>query len=107
MSPTILFSGATPEKVLRMLNHIKVAWITDRTFYYHQKQYLQPEVVSVWGTKQSALLAHCSAAETLLTIDGDGRADSPGHSAKYRLHEIIDLTINKITDMQLVQLTPV
>ena len=33
----ILFSGATPGKVLRMLNYMKLACFTDRTFYYHQK----------------------------------------------------------------------
>ena len=35
LSAAILFSGATPGKVLRMLNHMKVACFTDRTFYYH------------------------------------------------------------------------
>ena len=37
LSAAILFSGATPGKVLRMLSHMKVACFTDRTFYYHQK----------------------------------------------------------------------
>ena len=103
LSAAILFSGATPGKVLRMLSHLKVACFTDRTFYYHQKRYLQPAVVSVWETKQSALLAQCRAAGMPLTIGGDGRADSPGHSAKYGSYGIIDLTTNKVIDIQLVQ----
>ena len=103
LSAAILFSGATPGKVIRMLSHMKVACFTNRTFYYHQKQYLQPAVVSVWETKQSALLAQCRAVGTPLTIGGDGRADSPGHSAKYGSYGIIDLTTNKVIDMQLVQ----
>ena len=103
LSAAILFSGATPGKVIRMLSHMKVACFTDRTFYYHQKRYLQPAVVSVWETKQSALLAQCRAVGTPLTIGGDGRADSPGHSAKYGSYGIIDLTTNKVIDMQLVQ----
>ena len=57
-------------------------------------------------TKQAALLAQCRATETPLTIDGDGRDDSPGHYVKYRSYGIIDLTTNKIIDMQLVQVTP-
>ena len=38
---------------------MKVACFTDRTFYYHQKRYLEPAVVSVWEVKQSTLLAQC------------------------------------------------
>ena len=89
LSAAILFSGATPGKVLRMLSHLMVACFTDRTFYYHQKRYLQPAVVSVWETKQSALLAQCRAAGTPLTIGGNGWANNPGHSAKYGSYGII------------------
>ena len=46
----ILFNGATPGKVLRILNHMKVTCFTDKTFYYHQHDTsVQPAVVSVWG----------------------------------------------------------
>ena len=38
-----------------------------------------------------------------LIIGGDGRADSPGHSAKYGSYGILDLTTNKVINMQLVQ----
>ena len=37
LSAAILFSGATPGKVLRMLSHLNVACFTDKTFYCHQK----------------------------------------------------------------------
>ena len=37
LSAAILFSGATLGKVLRMLNHMKVACFTDRTFYLPSK----------------------------------------------------------------------
>ena len=86
-----------------MLSCLNVACFTDRTFYYHQKRYLQPAVVSVWETKQSALLVHCRIVGTPLIIGGDGRADSPGHSAKYGSYGIVDLTTNKVIDVQLVQ----
>ena len=99
----ILFSGATQGKVLRMLSHLKVACFTDRTFYYHQKRYLQPAVVSVWETKQSVLLAQYKAAGTPFTIGGNGRADSPGHSANYSSYRIIDLTTNEFIRIQSVQ----
>ena len=36
LSTSILYSGATPGKVLKMMNHVRAASISDRTFYYHQ-----------------------------------------------------------------------
>jgi len=45
----------------------------------------------------------CRATGGALTIGGDGRADSPGHSAKFGLCGIIDLTINKVIHLELVQ----
>ena len=103
LSAAILFGGATSGKILRVLNHMKVACFTERTFYYHQRRYLEPAVMSVWEEKQSTLLAQCRATGVPLIIGGDGRADSPGHSAKYGSCGILDLTTNKVINMQLVQ----
>ena len=64
LSAAILFTGATPGKVLRLLQHIKVACISDRTFYRHQSRFLEPAVLAVWEVKQSRLLAECKARGT-------------------------------------------
>ena len=39
LSAAVLFSGATSGKILRVLNHMKVACFTECTFYYHQRRY--------------------------------------------------------------------
>ena len=98
-----LDSGETATKVLRVLSHMNIACITDRAYYIHQKEYLEPAVISVWDTKQAELLAQCRASGNPLTIGGDGRADSPGHSAKYGSYGIIDLSSNKVIHLELVQ----
>ena len=49
------------------------------------------------------LLSQCKATGKALTIGGDGSTDSPGHSAKYGSHGIIDLATNKVIHVQLVQ----
>ena len=103
LSAAILFSGATPGKVLRLLNHMQVACISDRTFYRHQARFLEPAVLAVWEVKQSRLLAECKAHGNSLNIGGDGRADSPGHSAKYGSYTLIDLDTNKVLHIELVQ----
>ena len=40
-----------------------------------------------------------------LVVSGDGRADSPGHSAKYGTYTIIELSCNKVVDFKLVQVS--
>ena len=100
---SIQFSGCTPGKVIHFLNCVRVACIADRTFYLHQTQYLELAVLSVWKDKQhqllSAILKQCSA----IIIGGDGRAGSPGHSAKFGSYGILDLNTNKVLHIELVQ----
>lgn len=103
LSASILYSGATPGKVLRLMSHMRVACISNRTFYSHQTQYLEPSILSVWSQEQSKLLAESKAKSTSLSIGGDGRADSPGHSAKYGSYGIIDFHTNKVLHVELVQ----
>ena len=84
LSAAILFSGATPGKVLRLLNHMQVACISDITYYCHQSRFLEPAVFAVWEVKQLRLFAECRTKGDSLNIEGDGRADSlqsMGHMA--------------------------
>ena len=103
LSAAILFSGSTPGKILRLMNEMRIACICDSTFYNHQTAYLYPAVVSVWESHQTKLLAECRSRGTALSIGGDGKADSPGHSAKYGSYRLIDFDSNKIIHMELVQ----
>ena len=77
-----------------------MASIKERTFYYHQAKYLEPSVIHVWKHSQQALLSKCKSP---VAIGGDGRADSPGHSAKYGSYGIIDMRTNKVIHLELVQ----
>ena len=99
LSAVILFSGSIPTKVLHFLKCLRVASITDRTFYLHQTQYLETSVLSVWRAKQQQLISTCKLP---LTIGGDGGADSPGHSAKYGSYGIIDLRTTEVLHIELV-----
>ena len=50
----------------------------------------------MWSDEQSRLLTQYKAQGTSLSIGSDGRADSPGHSAKYGSYGVIDLNTNKV-----------
>ena len=85
-----------------MLKHVNMVSIKERTFYDHQKKFLEPAIISVWKEQQVALLGNCTSKGPII-IGGNGRADSPGHSAKYGSYGIIDLETNKVIHIELVQ----
>ena len=57
----------------------------------------------VWKSQQEAFIAQFQQEKKGLILAGDGRSDSPGHSAKYGSYSLIELTTGKIVDFQLVQ----
>ena len=85
-----MFSGCTPGKILHFLNCLQVACITDRAFYLHQTQYLEPAGLSVWYDRQHQLLSATLKQGSPFIIGGDERADSPGHPAKFGSYGILN-----------------
>ena len=102
MSITIIHY--THSQMLRILDHLGCASISLRTYFNHQNSYLQPTVFSVWHCHQSSLLTRLKNARKKPILGGDGKVDSPGHSAKYGSYTIMELEEhNMVLDMQLVQ----
>lgn len=103
LSAGILFSGALAAKVLRVLQCMGVATITQRTFSSHQSSILFPSVARVWDKHQRDYVRMAEERGEPLVLGGDGRADSPGHCAKYGSYSTIDLEQGIVVDIQLVQ----
>lgn len=103
LSAGILFSGSKPSQALRLFNHIKCPVITLRTFTRHQTKWLHPVVNRLWSTKQSAMMEGLKEIGVAVNLGGDGRSDSPGHSAKYGSYTFIDLDWNMVLHQELVQ----
>ena len=103
MSAAILYSCLIPAKALRLFQTLKCSSISRKTFFRHQSHYLQPAVNHVWSQQQNSLLQGMKTQKKKLVLGGDGRADSPGHSAKYGTYSLLELSCNKIIDFQLVQ----
>lgn len=101
-SAAILFAGAFPTKSLRIFSTLNCATISLATFFRYQSAYLFPAIRQVYERHQNSLLAELKEKGNLV-VAGDGRADSPGHSAKYGTYSLIDLTCNKVVDFKLVQ----
>jgi len=103
LSSSILFGGGSPAKVLKILKHMNVPTICYSTFMNHQKKYLHTAVQRTYQQRQSSLLNNIKAEGRELIVGGDGRCDSPGHSAKYGTYSLMDAEQNKILDSQLIQ----
>ena len=50
-------------------------------------------------------MGRLSNLEGGVVLSGDGRSDSPGHSAKYGAFTIIEQRVNKVLDVELVQVS--
>lgn len=103
LSAAILFAGAHPAKTLRVLKFLGCAAIKPWTFYEHQRLYLHQAISNVWSRYQMAMITSLQTSNEPIAIGGDGRSDSPGHSAKYGAYSFMDLKHNVVLDIELVQ----
>lgn len=103
LSSAIITSGAIATKILRLFGHMNVASIAKRTFFRHQRHLLFPTVKKIWLDHQTWIIAALQADQRYLVVGGDGRHDSPGHSAKFCSYTMIEMVAKVIIDTQLVQ----
>ena len=102
ISAAILYTGLLPAKALRVFSSLNCATITRKTFFGTKRLfYSQPS--TAFGKKQEALINQLQVKKQGLVLGGDGRADSPVHSAKYGSYSLVDVKQNKVVDLKLVQ----
>ena len=82
---------------------MRIACFCTRTYFRHQADLLIPCIDKIWQQDQRNHIAKLQETEQGLQLGGDGRADSPGHSAKYGTYSTIDLQNNVVLDVQTVQ----
>ncbi|XP_070209079.1 uncharacterized protein [Littorina saxatilis] len=90
-------------KVLRFLMHMGVRAVSANTVSQHQTAFLQPAVRDVWQGWQDHYISTTRQMQKAVILGGDGRADLPGHCAKFGVYSLMDLTIMKISIIHLVQ----
>ncbi|KAM7300582.1 uncharacterized protein ISCGN_016193 [Ixodes scapularis] len=101
----ILFSGSSPTKVIRLLSLMGVKTLQKTQFFKFQRCYLLPAVQEVWESEQN-LMVQASRGQKLC-LSGDGRADSPGHSADFGTYTLMDVNRNRVFHIELVKSTEV
>ncbi|CAN7942298.1 unnamed protein product, partial [Ixodes hexagonus] len=98
----IAFTGSSPVKVLRLLRLINIKPVAERTYFLYQNCFLLPAIERVWSREQESLLAERRGKRVCLA--GDGRFDSPGHSAKYMTYTFMEMRTSKVVYFVQVQL---
>ncbi|XP_064469150.1 uncharacterized protein LOC135383732 [Ornithodoros turicata] len=101
----ILFSCSSPTQALRMLQFMGVQSLQKTQYFEYQRFYMLPAVTEVWQSEQAMLLDKLRGQE--LCIAGDGRADSPGHSADFGTYSLLETGINRIIHVEIVKSTEV
>ena len=98
----IFYSGCSPVKALNMLKFAKIQGISRTTYLCIQKSYLIPAIHNVWEKEQYILLSMLQQEGSKISVGGDGRCDSPGHSAKYGSYSLLDVKKGLILTTSLV-----
>lgn len=102
----ILFSGNTYQHIYDFAKFLNVQFVSSSYYYKIQEKHLLPVVNNKWKSSQAEIVQQLSQVSHV-DICGDGRCDSPGHSAKYGTYTIMDETTKKVIEFSIVQVTEV
>ncbi|XP_069138377.1 uncharacterized protein [Argopecten irradians] len=94
ISFAVLTSGNNFGKLALFARALKLHFPGSTTFNNIQRIYLIPSIDELWKEQQASLLSHFEGRDVVLA--GDGRMDSPGHSAQYCTYSLMELDSNKI-----------
>ena len=103
----ILFTGNTFTPIEHFSSCLNLQMISKTTFYKVQNKYVFPVIHNTWHNHQKQVLQSIKEQKVQINVAGDGRCDSPGHSAKYGTYSLLDESSGKVIDFSLVQVTEV
>ena len=81
LAAAILISGNSYKKVQLMFNAAHILLTSCASYYRIQKTCAKPVITEIWGKMHELIVNACGNEAAVLC--GDGRNDSPGHSARF------------------------
>ena len=106
LAASILFTGNTFASVSRLASCLNLQFISESVFYDTQQQFLFPVLNQAWKNEQEIVRQELVNKGTI-NLNGDGRCDSPGHSAKYGTYALMDDDSGKVVAFSVVQVSEV
>ena len=103
---SILFTGNTFKRIQDLASCLNLQFFSKQVFYRHQDKYLFPIINQAWEKERTSAIEELTTKETV-SLNGDGRSDSPGHNAKYGTYTFMNSDDGKIVSFNVVQVTEV
>ena len=100
LGSALLLSGNSYTKVGLMFNFCNLQYFSSTLFNQYQQLYIAPAINEFWEQHKQQLWNEMSGREVVLS--GDGRNDSPGHSAQYCTYSLADMNEQAILQMNVV-----
>ena len=97
----IIISGNNYEKFSLLAKAFNLNLISVSTFNRFQKHCAEPVVRDIWQ-KMNSLIQKILNHYDEICLCGDGRNDSPGHSARYCVYTLMEHATNVIVDFEVV-----
>ena len=96
----VVISGNNFEKIQMMMKFCNIHFVSESTFNRIQSLCLLPAVRELWERMKCRVWD--GLKDTPLVLSGDGRNDSPGHSAKYSVYTLMEHFLDVIIDVEIV-----
>ena len=106
LAASILFTGNTFASVSRLASCLNLQFISESVFYDTQQRFLFPVLNQAWKNEQQMVRQEL-VNKGAINLNGDGRCDSPGHSAKYGTYTLMDKDSGKVVAFSVVQVSEV
>ena len=107
LTSAITLSGIMLEKFQQLASLLNLRSISNSTFYSLRREYVVPAIAKEWEKERNLVIASIREKGEPVMLAGDGRADSPGHSAKYGTYTMMNVDTDKIVDFEVVQVMDV
>ena len=106
LAASILFTGNTFASVSCLASCLNLQFISESVFYDTQQRFLFPVLNQAWKNEQEIVRQEL-VNKGAINLNGDGRCDSPGHSAKYGTYTLMDNDSGKVVVFSVVQVSEV
>ncbi|XP_043935934.1 uncharacterized protein LOC122808886 [Protopterus annectens] len=100
IAAAIFLTGNNYAKIALLAKCLGLAFIHQASYYRLQRRYIVPVVTDYWNEMVRNMLS--TRKHINVTILGDGRMDSPGHSAQYCTYTCMDEQTKEILLIQVV-----
>ena len=107
LSAGLFFSGIQFAKFQQFASAINLKSIGEDCYYTLREKYVFPVIDTHWKTEQNRVFNTLKERVEQVTLAGDGRCDSPGHSAKYGTYTMLDVESDKIVNFKVISVCEV